>query len=97
LRCPDTHSCAPVAVGGTLAVWVDGTDAIGHQIVALTSSVANPASGTPVATFVVRDPSIASFVPTGIRVATVTALKSGTTWIVATRGALLDSLKLTVQ
>jgi len=97
LRCPDTHTCATVGVGGTWSIWVDGTDALGHEIVALTSSVANPATGIPVATFAVRDPSIASFVPTGIRVATVTALKSGNTWIVATRGTLMDSLQIDVH
>jgi hypothetical protein len=49
------------------------------------------------ATFAVRDPSVAGVTPVGIRVATVTARKSGTTWIVGTRGALLDSLQLVVQ
>ncbi len=97
LRCPDTHACGSLAAGGTWSVWVDGTDALGQPIVALTSSVANPATGIPVATFAVRDPVIASLVPAGIRVATVTALKTGTTWIVATRGTLTDSLQITVR
>lgn len=97
LRCPDTHSCDPLSVGGTWSVWADGFDALNQQIVALHSSVANPATGTPVATFAARDTTVASVSPVGIRAATVTALKSGTTWIVGTRGALLDSLQLVVR
>ena len=97
LRCPDTHACDAVPVGGTWSVWVDGTDALNQQIIALHSSTANPATGTPVATFATRDPTIASVSPVGIRAANVTALKTGTTWIVATRGTLLDSLQLVVR
>jgi hypothetical protein len=97
LRCPDTHGCDTVGVGGTWSVWVDGRDALNQLIYALHSSVANPTSGTPVATYTIRDTTVATFVPVGIRAATVTALKTGTTWIVATRGALLDSLQLVVQ
>ena len=33
----------------------------------------------------------------GLSAVAVTALKAGTTWIVATRGALLDSIQLTVH
>ena len=97
LRCPDTHACATLAVGGTWSVWADGLDALNEQIVALHSLVANPATGTPVATYSIRDTTIASFAPVGIRAATVTALKSGTTWIIGTRGSLADSLQLVVQ
>jgi hypothetical protein len=97
LRCPDTHVCDPVSVGGTWSVWVDGFDALNHKIVALFNTITNPATGTIVATFAVRDPSIASVVPVGVRASTVTALKTGSTWIVATRGALLDSIQLTVH
>jgi hypothetical protein len=97
LRCPDTHACDTVSVGGTWSVWTDGFDAGNQQIVALHSPVANPATGPPVATYSIRDPTIATFAPVGIRAARVTALKSGTTWIVGTRGTLLDSLKLVVQ
>jgi hypothetical protein len=97
LRCPDTHACDTVAVGGTWSVWADGFDAGNQQIVALHSSVANPSVGTPVATYSVRDTTIASFALVGIRSATVTALKAGTTWIIGTRGTLLDSLQLVVQ
>jgi hypothetical protein len=97
LRCPDTHACDPVSVGGAFSVWVDGFDALNHKIVALFNTVTNPATGTVVATFAVRDTSIASVVPVGIRASTVTALKTGTTWIVATRGLLLDSLQLGVR
>ena len=72
-------------------------DALGQPIVALHSPAANPATGTAVATFVVRDTTIASVAPVGIRAATVTARKSGSTWIVATRSSLLDSLQVTVR
>ena len=97
LRCPDTQACDTLAVGGTWSVWVDGFDALGRQIAALTSSVANPPRGPPVVTYVTRGTTIATVMPVGIRVGTVTARKSGTTWIVATRGALADSLQLVVQ
>jgi len=36
-------------------------------------------------------------VPLGMRVATVTAKKAGTTWIIAQRDALRDSLRLIVR
>ena len=81
-------------------MWADGFDSLDHKVVALTGINANPpaSAGTPVfATFAVRDATIASVSPVGIRVATVTALKSGTTWIVGSRGALLDSLQLVVR
>ena len=97
LRCPDTHVCDPVSVGGIWSVWVDGFDALNHKIVALFNTGVNPATGSIVATFAVRDPTIASVVPVGIRASTVTALKAGTTWIVATRGMLTDSIQLTVH
>lgn len=118
LRCPDTHACAPLAVGSTADIWVDGFDALGHQIASLANSVANPATGNPtsppyvtkdtailrvqkgnnpIATYVSRDSTIARFTPVGIRVAHVTAVSSGTTWIVATRGALADSLQVVVH
>ena len=97
LRCPDTHACDTLSAGGAWSVWVDGLDALNQKIYALTSGTANPATGTPVATFVSRDTTVASVSPVGIRAATVTALKTGSTWIVATRGSLLDSLQLTVR
>lgn len=96
LRCPDTHACSPVSVGGTWSVWVDGFDALGKQIKDLTGSTTNPDTGTVVATFASRDTTIARVVPNGVRVANVTALKSGTTWIVATHMSLLDSLQLVI-
>lgn len=97
LRCPDTHACAPLAVGDSALVWVDGFDALGLQIAVLRTPRANPLTGTPIATYVVRDPTIATFAPLGVRVAAVTALAPGTTWIVGTRGALSDSLQLVVH
>jgi hypothetical protein len=97
LRCPDTQACDTLAVGGTWSVWVDGFDALNRQIAALTSSIANPTIGLPIVKYVTRDTTIASVTPVGIRVGTVTARKSGTTWIVATRGSLADSLQLVVR
>jgi hypothetical protein len=97
LRCPDTHACAPVPADSSWSVWVDGFDALNHGIVGLTTTTVNPLTGIAVATFTVRDTTVASVLPVGIRAANVTAKKTGTTWIVATRGALLDSLQLVVQ
>jgi hypothetical protein len=97
LRCPDTHTCAPFTVGTTSTVWLDGFDALGHQIVALTSATLNPDTGFVVASYVSRDSTIASVASKGIRAANVTPLKSGTTWIVAMRKALRDSLQIVVQ
>jgi hypothetical protein len=97
LRCPDTHACDTLSAGAAWSVWANGYDALGQPIFALVSSTANPATGTPIATFVARDTTIASVAPVGIRAATVTARKTGSTWIVATRGPLLDSLQLVVR
>jgi hypothetical protein len=97
LRCPVTHACDTLSVGDTTSVWVDGRDAHNQQIVALTSSSANPATGTPIATYAARDPTVVSLTPVGIRATIVRALKTGTTWIVGTRGSLLDSLQLVVR
>ena len=97
LRCPDTHTCDPLAVGGAVSVWVDPTDSLGHQIQAYFSPVANSTTPTALVTYSVRDPSIASVVPLGTRVGTVTALKPGTTWIIGTRGTLVDSVQLVVH
>ena len=101
LRCPDVHACDTLGVGGVWSIWVDGFDANNQRIYALASSVANPLAGFPVATYTSRDPTVASVSPVGIRVANVTALKVGTTWIVGTRIAaqdtLVDSLQVTVR
>jgi hypothetical protein len=97
LRCPDAHVCDTLSAGGTWSVWVDGFDALNRQIYALTSSTANPIRGSPIVTYTVRNSLIASVAPVRIRAANVTALKTGTTWIVATRGSLLDSLALVVH
>ncbi len=97
LRCPAAHACDTLSIGDTTSVWVDGRDAHGSQIVALTSSGANPTTGTPIATFAARDPSVVSLGSTGIRASIVTALKAGSTWIVGTRGTLLDSLQVVVR
>jgi hypothetical protein len=97
LRCPDTRACDTLSAGGVWSVWVDGFDALGRQIYALTSSTANPTRGPPIVTYTARDPTIAGVAPVRIRAANVTALKTGSTWIVATRGSLADSLRLVVR
>lgn len=97
LRCPDTHACDTLALGSSWSVWVDGFDAVNQEIISLHSPVANPSGGTPVATFTVRDPTIANMTPVGIRAANVTALKVGTTWIVGTRIAAQDTLRDSLQ
>jgi hypothetical protein len=97
LRCPDTHTCAPFSVGATGTVFVDGFDALGHQIAALTSATLNPDTGFVIANYLSRDPTVASVAPKGIRGATVTAATAGTTWIVATRKLLFDSLQVVVH
>lgn len=97
LLCPDSHACNPVAVGGTWSMLIEGFDALGHGVYAISNVPGYPRSDTPVATLAVRDSTIASVVPVGIRTATVTARKTGSTWIVATRGSLVDSLQLVVQ
>jgi hypothetical protein len=97
LRCPDTHACDTLATGGVWSVWVDGFDALNQRIFALASSTANPATGPAIAIFTSRDTTIASVTPVGIRVANATALRSGTTWLVARRASLLDSLQLVVR
>ena len=97
LRCPTLHACDTISVGDSLSVWVDGFDGRGLQIAELRTAHTNPATGTPIATYVIRDTTIATFAPLGVRVAAVTALKAGTTWIVGARGPLSDSLQLVVR
>lgn len=97
LRCPDTHACNTVAVGDSLSVWVDGFDARGSQISGLRTLTLNPLTGPPIATYAIRDTTIARVAPVGIRAATVTAVRAGTTWVVGTRGALSDSLQIVVH
>lgn len=98
LRCPATNICDTVAVGGTWSVWVDGWDALGHEIVALEDPTYNPVGATPIVTFTSRDSTVASVSPVNIRAATVTALKAGSTWIVATRkNAASDSILVVAQ
>jgi hypothetical protein len=97
LRCPDTHACAALNAGDGWSVWVDGFDAHNQPIYALSNTTINPAVGTPIAIFTSRDTTIASVSPVGIRVANITALKAGTTWIVGTRIAAQDTLRDSLQ
>ena len=97
VRCPDTHMCDTLNTGGAWSVWVDGMDAGGTQIVGLELPGTNPAKGTPIAVFASRDTTVAAVAPVGVRAANVTALKSGTTWIVATRIAKPDTLRDSLQ
>jgi hypothetical protein len=92
LRCPNVRACDTLAVGGAWSVWVDGYDPLGRGILALTDPAANPAGDTPIASFTSRDTTVASVAPVNIRAATVTARKAGSTWIVATRNSLSDSV-----
>jgi hypothetical protein len=100
LRCPADHACDTLAAGSVWTVWVNGFDALNQQIVSLTGANANPMPATelgPIATFALRDSTIGALTPVGVRVANVTALKTGSTWIVATRGPFTDSLRLVVR
>lgn len=97
LRCPAAHACDTLAAGGAWSVWVDGVDAGGSQISGLALPSSNSAKGPPIAAFVARDTAVAAVAPVGVRAADVTALKSGTTWIVATRIAKSDTLRDSLQ
>jgi hypothetical protein len=93
LRCPAAHACDTLDAGAVWSAWVDGFDAGGSQILGLDLPTINPSSGAPIAVFVSRDTTIATVKAVGIRSADATAVRSGTTWIVATRIALLDTLR----
>ncbi len=98
LLCPAIHACDTLSVGaGSWSVWVNGFDANNNQIATLPGSDLNPSTGPPVAIFSVRDTTIATVSPVGIRAATVTALKAGSTWVIATRGTLVDSLQIVAR
>jgi hypothetical protein len=98
LRCPATHVCVPLAAGDTTSVWIDGFDALGSAVVGLTNPTANRFTGAPIAVLVSRDTAVASVSPpVGVREVVVTAGAPGTTWIVATRGALHDSVQVVVH
>ncbi len=100
LRCPTDHACDTLSSGAVWTVWVNGFDALSQQILALSGTNANPGvspTSPVVATFALRDTTIGVLTPVGVRVATVAAIKSGSTWIVATRGSLTDSLLLVVR
>jgi hypothetical protein len=96
LRCPDVHACDTLSVGGTWTVWADALDALNQGPYRGPGSPPPQADGPSEASFLVRDPTVAS-ATTGTRASTVTALKSGSTWIVAIRASLLDSLQLVVR
>jgi hypothetical protein len=98
LLCPATRACDTLAVGGaSWSVWVDGFDANNNHIATLPGADPNPPTGPPVAIFSVRDTTIAIVSALGIRAATVTPLKPGSTWVLATRGALVDSLQVVAR
>jgi hypothetical protein len=54
-------------------------------------------TNNPLVTYASRDSTIARITPIGIRVAHVTAVSPGSTWIVAMRGVLTDSLQIVVH
>jgi hypothetical protein len=100
LRCPIVHACDTLSAGAVWSVWVDGFDALNHPVAGLAGVDVNPAvsaSFPAIATFGVRDSSIATVTPVGVRASSVVALKAGATWVVASRGALLDSVRLVVH
>ncbi len=97
LRCPDTHACDTLSVGVAQAVYVDGADSLGSQISGLKTPTTNPLGVPAVATFTMRDTTVASVATLGMRVATVTAKKSGSTWMVARRDQLSDSVRIVVR
>ena len=99
LGCPDANACDTVSAGGTWSVIVNGFDALGHGVYATSNVPAHPYSDHPVATLTIRDTTIATVTPVGIRAATVTARRPGATWLVATRSilSLADSLRLVVR
>jgi hypothetical protein len=97
LRCPDTHACPAMSVGGSDTVWVDPTDSLGHPIQTFFGSTTNSTTGDLLVTYSVRDATIASVVPIGVRAGAISALKAGSTWIIGTRGPLVDSIQLVVH
>lgn len=97
LLCPNSPACDALPAGGTWSVFIEGFDALGHGVFDVAALPGYPRSTTPVATLAVRDSTIASVLPVGIRAATATALKTGSTWLIATRGPLVDSLQLVVR
>ncbi len=98
LGCPVIHACDTLSFGSaSWSVSVDGLDANNNHIARLPGADPNPSTGAPVAIFSVRDSTIASISAVGIRAATVTALKPGSTWVLATRGALVDSLQVVAR
>jgi hypothetical protein len=96
--CPAAHACDTLSLGSARwSMFVNGFDANNNPIATLPGADLNPSTGAPVAIFSVRDTTIATVSPVGIRAATVTALKAGSTWILATRGALVDSLQVVAR
>jgi hypothetical protein len=96
LRCPDVHACDTVSTGESWTVFADALDSLNQPLYVRSGSNGNSANGPAEAAFMVRDPTVAR-ATSGNRASTVTALKSGSTWIVASRGLLLDSLQLVVR
>lgn len=96
-RCAGPPACDSAPAGATTAVFVDGVDALGSGLSGLADSTTNPLTASPIFVFTVRDTTIATAAPVGMRAATVTARRVGSTWIVAQRDSLRDSLRITVR
>jgi hypothetical protein len=96
-RCPDTNICDTLSAGASWSVFMDGFDALGSGIAGLVTPTMNPPDVPAIAQFIVRDTSIASASPIGMRAASVTAKRSGSTWLIAQRDSLRDSLQLVVR
>ena len=96
-RCAGAAACDSLTVGVTTSVFVDGFDALGSGLSGLADSMANPATDSSIVVFTIRDPTIATALPVGMRAATVNAKRVGSTWLVAQRDSLRDSLRITVR
>jgi hypothetical protein len=96
-RCAGALACDSLPVGATASVFIDGFDALGSGLSGLPDSTANPLTALPIFVFTVRDTTIATALPVGMRAATVTAKGVGSTWIVAQRDSLRDSLRITIR
>jgi hypothetical protein len=91
------------ALGRQIAALANSADnpATGNPVVPYattdTSILRVLKGNNPIATYVSRDSTIARMTPVGIRVARVVGVSPGSTWIVATRGTLTDSLQVVVH
>jgi hypothetical protein len=96
-RCAGALPCDSLPAGAATSIFVDGFDALGSGLSGLPDSTTNPLTASPVFVFTVRDTAIATAAPVGMRAAMVTARRVGSTWMIAQRDSLRDSLRITVR